>query len=364
MDSASPPKPINTPQSIPHPQQTVPTSQSTMTSTLSRFTSFRLPKKDKAEWPPPHWDLENSVNNGIGATTEPGQLASAPGATPPNSPESGTATSRSMEPSVDRATLAKRLSHMIETLPMLSPEVMSVTTTDEDGPPVPSMVDEQLMEQLTSENVMNGSGGLSVWSMLQRLGQKKPVEGHVDVEGSDFMVYAPLEPAPDAEPQLAESETVLEYFDDPRDKPTTFETSKMRKTKHWVPSTTQLSLQTLWWGYRLYLPPPVMAVLNDHRIKTAQRSAMLTTALLWLLNHIPSMVIPPQFRPAVKILKKSAPILGGVGTVVTAAWKRIEKQDKGNGVVLTATWVLPVALIPMAWNAGDIYGPALPPPAE
>ena len=31
----------------------------------------------------------------------------------------------------------------------------------------------------------------------------------------------------------------------------------------------------------------------------------------------------------------------------------------GNGVVLTATWLLPVALLPMAWDAGDIYGPRL-----
>jgi hypothetical protein len=29
----------------------------------------------------------------------------------------------------------------------------------------------------------------------------------------------------------------------------------------------------------------------------------------------------------------------------------------GNGVVLTATWLLPVALIPTAWDAGDIEGP-------
>ena len=31
----------------------------------------------------------------------------------------------------------------------------------------------------------------------------------------------------------------------------------------------------------------------------------------------------------------------------------------GNGVVLTATWLLPVALLPMSWDAGDIYGPRL-----
>jgi hypothetical protein len=36
----------------------------------------------------------------------------------------------------------------------------------------------------------------------------------------------------------------------------------------------------------------------------------------------------------------------------------------GNGVVLTATWLLPVALIPMAWDTGDIYAPLLLPKPE
>lgn len=36
-------------------------------------------------------------------------------------------------------------------------------------------------------------------------------------------------------------------------------------------------------------------------------------------------------------------------------------SPSGHGVVLTATWLLPVALIPMAWDAGDIYGPPLAP---
>jgi hypothetical protein len=31
----------------------------------------------------------------------------------------------------------------------------------------------------------------------------------------------------------------------------------------------------------------------------------------------------------------------------------------GNGVVFTATWLLPVALLPMSWDAGDINGPRL-----
>lgn len=32
--------------------------------------------------------------------------------------------------------------------------------------------------------------------------------------------------------------------------------------------------------------------------------------------------------------------------------------------MLTATWLLPVALLPMAWDAGDIYGPRLAPQQE
>lgn len=36
----------------------------------------------------------------------------------------------------------------------------------------------------------------------------------------------------------------------------------------------------------------------------------------------------------------------------------------GNGVVLTATWILPVALLPMTWDAGDIFRPILPPKPE
>ena len=32
--------------------------------------------------------------------------------------------------------------------------------------------------------------------------------------------------------------------------------------------------------------------------------------------------------------------------------------------MLTATWLLPVALLPMSWDAGDIYGPRLAPQQE
>lgn len=44
--------------------------------------------------------------------------------------------------------------------------------------------------------------------------------------------------------------------------------------------------------------------------------------------------------------------------------RRHSRGILGNGVVLTATWLLPVALLPMAWDAGTIYRPILYPEQE
>jgi len=103
-----------------------------------------------------------------------------------------------------------------------------------------------------------------------------------------------------------------------------------------------------------------MNKLNGMSLKASARAAMITTALKWLLDKIPLMLVPVQFRPAVKMLKTLSPVVGYVGVFIAWSWDRIKCLDEGNGVVLTATWLLPVALLPMSWDAGDIYGPRLP----
>jgi hypothetical protein len=107
-----------------------------------------------------------------------------------------------------------------------------------------------------------------------------------------------------------------------------------------------------------------MIKLNGMSLKASAQAAMITTALKWALDKIPLMIIPVQFRPAVKMLKKLSPVLGYVGVFIAWSWDRIKSLDEGNGVVLTATWLLPVALLPMAWDAGDIYGPRTAPQEE
>ncbi|KAI0662639.1 hypothetical protein C8Q70DRAFT_909236 [Cubamyces menziesii] len=131
----------------------------------------------------------------------------------------------------------------------------------------------------------------------------------------------------------------------------------------WVPSTTQLSLQVMWWGYRLWLPPPVMNLLNDKEIEAAKVGAMLTTALQWLLNNVPASALPPTLQPALALVRSLVPYLGYIGGFVAWSWGALKGFDVGNGVTLTATWLLPIALIPGTWEDSDVPQPQPQPPS-
>jgi len=255
---------------------------------------------------------------------------------------------------------------------------------------------EEIMNgQSTNDKKSNQKGKDSpqqtrnIWNILASLksniASESPSPNAVEEEDGGVMMYAPLEPTDDSKLELAESETLLEYVDDPltptststpesnkridgsesKDSSTLPTPAQNSREKHkWVPSTTQLSILATWWGYRLYLPPPVMEKLNGISLKASARAAIITTALKWALDRIPLMLIPLQFRPAVKMLKTLSPLVSYVGVFIAWSWDRVKSLDDGNGVVLTATWLLPVALLPMAWDAGDIYGPRLAPQEE
>jgi len=306
--------------------------------------------------------------------------------------------------------LARRIGALIDSLPALPSTVTASSSSHappvidkgKQGSPVPPDLDKDLIRMLGSEEIMNGESTnnkksnqkgkntpqqtRNIWNILASLKKSNditsetPSPSAVEEEDGGVMMYAPLEPTNDSKLELAESETLLEYVDDPVPQAststpksdervegskdastnTTLPTPDARKNKEkhiWVPSTTDLSILVTWWGYRLYLPPPVMNKLSGMSLKTSARAAMITTALKWILDKIPLMIIPVQFRPAVKMLKTLSPIVSYVGVFIAWSWDRIKSLDEGNGVVLTATWLLPVALLPMSWDAGDIYGP-------
>ncbi|KZT30951.1 hypothetical protein NEOLEDRAFT_1053093 [Neolentinus lepideus HHB14362 ss-1] len=258
---------------------------------------------------------------------------------------------------------------------------------------------------------MNGTftkGKQSVFSILDRL---KSPWSHPKVEGADsspgagssndgaqdeevveddnssVMLYGPLIPSPDTDSivELAQSEVISLDDDDSGiasvagdgEPPANGEPSQSHhhgwswpqwpwpvskgkgekkvhvEKKVWVPSRTKISLQVMWWGYRIYLPPPVLQVLNDQKLAAAKRAAMFTTALKWLCDNIPVSILPIQLRPAAVLVTRLLPYVGYIGGFVAWSWSAIKSYDKGNGVVLTATWILCVALIPSTWEQNN-----------
>ncbi|KAF8135405.1 hypothetical protein EV363DRAFT_1320637 [Boletus edulis] len=128
----------------------------------------------------------------------------------------------------------------------------------------------------------------------------------------------------------------------------------VKEYRVWLPSPTKISIQTMWWGFRLYLPPPVLDVLNNKQLEAAKRAALITTALQWLMDHLPLSLLPPQMHPGVAILRYLVPYVGYMGGFIAWTWSAVRSFDKGYGVVLTATWLLPFVLIPGTWEAEEV----------
>ncbi|TFK26663.1 hypothetical protein FA15DRAFT_667134 [Coprinopsis marcescibilis] len=360
----------------------LPTAKITAVGRFKSFTGSLVPKRSKAPqstFPPPSWtieDLNPSSTNWIIPEPEAEPTSGTTGA--------DTEDAKAQE-TVEPVTFAKRLRAMIEMLPL--PGILAASpptganlnetpgpplppASSEPPPPVPPGMDENLMRMLSSEEVMNGEsegegkgkGRPGIWNILASLGRSNDTEDQkgddksilsIEDQNSGVMMYAPLDPESDSVVELASTQTVQQQVGPA----SSTQTPNTVETSLWVPSTTELSVLTAWWGYRLYLPPPVMNKLGATSVKAAARAAMITTALKWLIDKIPLMLIPVQFRPAVKMLKMLAPSVGYIGVFVAWSWDRIRTFDEGNGIVLSATWILPVALIPMAWDAGNIQGP-------
>jgi hypothetical protein len=357
-----------------------------LTGNLSLKNKYTRSQEEMV-FPPPSWLLDDNATNTV--SDEPMRHSPLPEAqAAPSSDSSDTA----VEPP-EPVSLAMKIRHLIESLPLptlarastlgLTGKNSAVSTGPPDdfsgeipmdgkGPPIPTAVDAEMVKLLSSESVMNGDavakegdkgkGGSyrqSVWSVLERL---RPGPGRIGGEGvggseqkddigdrnleAGVMMYSPLEPTSDAEVELAESE--LEYVepDEPHGSTDVGKDKGKGKDqalpglppapkapiyeKVWVPSTTKLSVYTTWWGYRLYLPPPVMAKLGSTNVKATARAAMITTALKWFLDRLPLMMVPAPLKPTVILLKRLSPLIGYIGVFIAWSWSRISSYDEGG----------------------------------
>ncbi|KAL9939988.1 hypothetical protein V8E36_000693 [Tilletia maclaganii] len=140
--------------------------------------------------------------------------------------------------------------------------------------------------------------------------------------------------------------------------PAPVDTDKGKK-RVWVPSRTRISFYATWWGFSIWLPPPAMVYLSEELGDADKIAKVLSTVLTFLITHIPVAIIPAPLLPLVTVLQAIAPLTGYIATFIAWSWTFIKSLDKGNGVVLSATWILPVAMIPRAWD-----GPIVPAPAD
>jgi len=125
-----------------------------------------------------------------------------------------------------------------------------------------------------------------------------------------------------------------------------------------VPDPGKITFQETWWGYRIYLPPAVADALNNMRLEAAKRAAIITPVLQWCLGLVPLTVVPPQFRTEFLMAQRLVPWLGYGGAFMAWSWGAMGSFEKGQGIVLTGTWLFPVAFISGTWEVNEGANPA------
>ncbi|KAG0214704.1 hypothetical protein BGX33_001903 [Mortierella sp. NVP41] len=110
-------------------------------------------------------------------------------------------------------------------------------------------------------------------------------------------------------------------------------------TRQWMtlqsgpPPTHMMSAYTYWWGFEIYVPHKCM----DKIERVSNTSQIFFSFLSSTVSAIPGLA---ALVPIAKI----------IAAWVGYQWAVIKTQDAGKGVVISATWVLPVALASRPWD--------------
>ncbi|KAF9122352.1 hypothetical protein BGW39_009796 [Mortierella sp. 14UC] len=123
--------------------------------------------------------------------------------------------------------------------------------------------------------------------------------------------------------------------------PSYISTTLSSLTKQWLipcsqttpPPTNMMSAYTYWWGYEIYVPHKCMDTIEQ----VSNTSQIFFGFLSGTVGAIPGLA---ALVPIAKI----------ISAWVGYQWGVIKTQDAGRGVVISATWVLPVALASRPWD--------------
>ncbi|KAF8931531.1 hypothetical protein BGZ47_011793 [Haplosporangium gracile] len=100
-----------------------------------------------------------------------------------------------------------------------------------------------------------------------------------------------------------------------------------------IPSIDVISAYTYWWGYEIYVPHKCMNKLQ----RVSNTSQIFFGFLSGAVAGVPGLAALVPFSRI-------------ISAWVGFQWAVIQAEDLGKGVVLSATWVLPVALAPRSWD--------------
>ena len=98
------------------------------------------------------------------------------------------------------------------------------------------------------------------------------------------------------------------------------------------PPLDRMAVLIRWWGFEMTLPEPSMRYLSTARSVSGS-----------FLTFLQTMVVTggvPELLPFVRYFS----------SFVDMEFAAIKSQDKGHGVVLAATWLMPMALVPRPWD--------------
>jgi hypothetical protein len=90
---------------------------------------------------------------------------------------------------------------------------------------------------------------------------------------------------------------------------------------------------TYWWGLELVLPPPTITYLDN--VQSISNAVVNFLSALALINNG---------------VREILPFIRYIAQFVEFEFNTIRKQDKGQGVVCAATWIMPAAMVPRPWD--------------
>ncbi|KAF8161073.1 hypothetical protein B0H34DRAFT_364966 [Crassisporium funariophilum] len=99
------------------------------------------------------------------------------------------------------------------------------------------------------------------------------------------------------------------------------------------PPTDRMSVLTYWWGLEVLLPTPSLHYLSNAQSITG--AIMNFLSALSLVNNG---------------VREILPFVRYIAQFIDFEFNAIKRQDRGEGVVCAATWIMPAAMIPRPWD--------------